>query len=292
MGERPFARLMAKLGVTQVDLDRVREERNAELQTLEPYMRHGEFERHSDGDGRTRYRDPTECAGMLRVADSEGPLWAIECDSCGFEVALAMHKVDPNRQLEYVLGKAGIPEQFIGKQWDGQEAAQAPTLQACREWIQGFKRDPMPAVGLFGLAGRGKSHLLTLVLQGLAKKHGTEVLYRSELELFDQLRAGIDQGSYEIQWQRVLRAPVLALDDLGAGKQTEWKQERRMALVDYRYARELPIIFATNLPSPAWDKTFGPRTASRLKGMCCVLHLQGPDRRLHQGTQQAMEVSS
>jgi hypothetical protein len=285
---RPFARLMDKLGLTDADLQAARDD----LSDREAYMPHREFEAHSDAEGKTRYRDPTDCAGVLRIEDDSGPLWTMECDACGFLVSVAMHRADPDRQLEHVLSKAGIPDVFIGRTWDDREAAsQGDTLRACREWIAGFKREPLPAVGLFGLPGRGKSHLLTLILQSLAKKFGTQVMYRSELELFDQLQAGMDIGSYEIAWQRVLRAPVLALDDLGAGRKTEWKQERRMALIDHRYAKELPTIFATNLPPGAWDERFGPRTASRLRGMCCVLHLQGPDRRA-QGVQESMAVGS
>lgn len=283
---------MEKLGITEADLERVRVERSTELAALDAYVPHAEFERHADADGRTRYREPTDCKGTLRVSDDTTQLWTLDCDGCSFSVTVPMHRVDPKRMLARVLGKAGIPEMFVDKPFDGQEPSQAPTLQACREWIQGFKREPLPSIGLFGHAGRGKSHLLSLILQGLAKKWGVDVLYRSELAMFDELQAGMDGGNYEIAWQRVLRAPVLALDDLGVGVQTPWKLERRMALVDYRYSKELPMIYATNIAQGGWEKVFGERTASRLRGMSCVLHLEGPDRRAHSGTQQQMAVAS
>lgn len=276
---KPFAELIARIGLTQADLDAAA----AEPVEGEPFEKHRDFERQTDRDGRERYQDPTDCGGTLLIVERDGPRWELRCDVCGFEVHVGMHKFDPHLLLEHRLKHAGLPEQFVGKDWEDDER-QEPTLRACRTWLRTFSAsqlaDAIPAIALFGKAGRGKSHLLSLMVQTLIKANEVDAAYWSAAELFDQLRAGMDTGSYEIRWQRVLRIPVLAIDDVGAGRWTEWTQDRFSTLVDHRYSKGLPLLIATNIPPAGWDAKFGERTSSRLKGMCLRFELEGVDRRV------------
>lgn len=282
---------MSRLGITQDDLTALAGEPRS---SGEPFMPHAEFEKQRDQDGKSRYSDPTDCAGMLRVEDSSGPLWIAVCDACGFDVGVQMQKLDPGRLAEHRLSKAGLPPEFVGKEFDKDDAAQAETLQACRMWIRAFKPsklpDAIPAVALWGKAGRGKTHLLSLIIETLIRTHSIDALYRSSVELLDELQAGFDEGNFELRWQRVLRVPVLALDDLGAGRASEWRQDRFAALVDYRYSHGLPLLVATNIPPAGWEKKFGERTTSRLRGMCLRFELAGGDRR--ENRQQTLEGAS
>lgn len=251
----------------------------------EEFMVHAEFEAQTDGTGRTRYLEPTDCDGMLRIQDSSGLLWPCVCDKCYFEVGVQVQKIDPNRLLEHRLAKAGVPTEFSGKEFDKDDPDQQHTLSACRQWVRAFKAHRMgeaiPAPAVWGQAGRGKTHLLTLICESLIKLHGADALYWSSIELFDRLQAAIGDGTYELHWQRVLRVPVLVLDDLGAGRWTEFRDERFAALVDYRYSHTLPLVIATNIPPAGWAKKFGERTSSRLVGMTFKLELVGKDRREH-----------
>lgn len=245
----------------------------------EAWIVHGEFE------AKMGYSCPSECTGMLRFEDQSESLWPAICDGCGFEVVVNMDRLDPNRMLEQRLERAGIPSEFAGKKFEADEA-QEPTLKACRLWLRGFRAthlaDSVPAVALFGKPGRGKSHLLALMVDTLIRNHTVDVMYRSATQLFDELRAGVQEGSYEVRWQRVLHVPVLALDDLGAGRWTEWQADRFEELVDRRYSRGLPLLVATNIPPAGWDAKFGPRAASRLRGICLRFELAGQDRRVAQ----------
>lgn len=279
---------MSALGITQDDLDTPAGEPQS---SGEPFVAHAEFEKQRDAEGKTRYTDPTDCDGMLRVEDSSGALWIAVCDACGFEVGVQMQKLDPARLAEHRLSKAGLPPEFAGKEFDKDDPAQAETLAACRQWIRTFKParlpDAIPAIALYGKAGRGKTHLLSLIIETLIRTHSIDALYRSTVELLDELAAGFDEGNFELRWQRVLRVPVLALDDLGAGRATEWRQDRFAALVDYRYSHGLPLLVATNIPPAGWEKRFGERTTSRLRGMCLRFELAGGDRR--ENRQQTLE---
>jgi DNA replication protein DnaC len=270
---RPLAALQERLGIT--------DEQMVASRTVggEVFMGHREFEQQ-------RYDDVTDCDGSLRIQDSSGLLWPCVCDVCGFEVGVQVQKIDPNRLLEHRLSKAGVPPEFSGKEFDKDDPDQQHTLQACRQWIRAFKAHHMsesiPSPALYGKAGRGKSHLLTLIVESLIKLYGVDALYWSSTELFDKLQAAIGEGTVDLHWQRVLRVPVLALDDLAAGRWTEFRQDRFSALVDYRYSHSLPLVIASNIPPPAWGEKFGERAASRLFGMTVRLELAGKDRRQNQ----------
>lgn len=282
----PFAKLMERMGITEEDLDSA-----AEPVEGEEFVKHAEFERQTDAEGRTRYREPTSCEGMLRIQDQSGMLWICECDVCGFEVGVQMAKIDPGRLLEHRFARAGLPDGFVGKRFDRGDPEQEPTLEACRMWIGQFQptklADSIPAIALWGKPGRGKTHLLSLMVETVIKLHAADAMYRSASELLDELQAGFDEQTYEGRWQRALRVPVLALDDLGAGRWTDWRRDRFEALVDYRYAHALPLLIATNIPPGGWDRVFGDRPASRLRGMCLRFELRGEDRRA-QGVQQTL----
>lgn len=285
-----IAAVMDRLGISESDLPA------PDAIEGEEWIAHSVFERQTDATGRMRYAEPTDCPGMLRIQDDSGTLWPCSCDApgCGFEVAVHVAKLDPSRLLERRYATAGLPEQFIGKEFDGKDQAQHPTLEVCRQWLRDFREnklaDSIPTVGLWGGTGRGKSHLLSLIVETLIKR-GVDAMYRPAAELLDELQAGFDEQTYEARWQRALRVPVLALDDLGAGRRTDWRTDRLEALVDYRYSHSLPLLIATNIPPHRWTEVFGDRPASRLKGMVLPLRLEGPDRR-EQGVQQSLDQAA
>lgn len=252
-----------------------------EPESLDTFAVHAEFE-----DG--RYEDPTDCAGALQIVEKapEG-IWTVVCETCGFTVGVNMRTADPERLAAERLTKAGIPETFASKTFDPDDPLQASTLEACRIWLRRFADDPLPAVALWGVAGVGKSHLLSLMVETLAKR-GIEVLYRTEAQLFEELQ---DFANADLRWEKLCRVPVLAVDDIGASRLTDWRQDRFAALVDRRYSRELPLLIATNVPPQGWADRFGERTNSRLGGMCVKLRLEGADRR-SQGVQESLTVSA
>lgn len=83
--------------------------------------------------------------------------------------------------------------------------------------------------------------------------------------------------------ERACTVPVLALDDLGEERRTEWTAEQVDTVVETRWNRELPIVATSNHKpgrSGTLMETLGERAHSRLVGTgAVVLHLTGPDRR-------------
>jgi len=85
---------------------------------------------------------------------------------------------------------------------------------------------------------------------------------------------------------RVTKAELLVLDDLGAERPTDWVEETRNHIVNSRYNDRRPTIFTTNYEDLEDDQDIqslkarvGRRMLSRLREMCQFLEYDGPDFR-------------
>jgi DNA replication protein DnaC len=236
-----------------------------------PYMSHAEFEAKAD------YAFPTECDGTLRVDGEQRGMLFLKCDGCAFEVSMRKKVVDPEERRAELMGRAGIPELFAGKTFDNTVVENEPMMANIRAWLRNFKASPLPAPALYGESGRGKSHLLSLIVETLVNRNLVHAVYKTEGFLFDEISGlGIE---VDYAWERLLNVPVLAIDDLAASRLTEFRSERLQMLVDHRYSKRLPLLISTNVPPKKWEERFTSRTASRLRGMVVPFELKGPDRR-------------
>lgn len=105
---------------------------------------------------------------------------------------------------------------------------------------------------------------------------GPNIVFTRMTDLLDDLRPGDDS---RLRIRDCQRADLLAIDDLGAEKASEWTQERFYSIIDHRYANCLPLIVTSNLPASKLAAQTGERAASRLAEMCTVVPLTGADRR-------------
>lgn len=101
--------------------------------------------------------------------------------------------------------------------------------------------------------------------------------------LLDEVREGYDGGDRRAL-ERAERVGLLALDDLGAERATEWAMETLTRLMDTRSAEGLPTVVTSNCRighlRDLWGGMAGKRMASRLAGACEAIEVSGPDRRL------------
>jgi DNA replication protein DnaC len=120
---------------------------------------------------------------------------------------------------------------------------------------------------LTGPLQRGKTHLALAIANALLER-GEPVLIENVPSLLDDLRAGYADDSFTARFERVLRASVLVLDDLGAessGGRSEayaatWAQDKLYQIIDQRVVNEQPTIVTSNL----LRKLMTPRLAERL----------------------------
>ncbi|MFD3997461.1 ATP-binding protein [Streptomyces sp. NPDC058583] len=146
-----------------------------------------------------------------------------------------------------------------------------------------------PSLLLWGNLGTGKTHQAYAAIRALtASGCGVAWHATTAADLYGDARpqAGVD---LEHQLRRIVRVPLLLLDDLGAAKTSAWNEEVLFRLVNWRCQNQLPTVFTTNLPpvreladspsQPVLRDLIGDRVLSRLSGMCTPVRFTGPDRR-------------
>ncbi|MEU4347093.1 ATP-binding protein [Streptomyces sp. NPDC023838] len=146
-----------------------------------------------------------------------------------------------------------------------------------------------PSLLLWGSTGAGKTHQAFGAIRALtAAGCGVHWHATTAADLYADLRprAGADP---EHILRRIMRIPLLLLDDLGAAKPSEWTEEITFRLINWRCQNRLPTIFTSNMPPVRTDRMparqavlrdkVGDRVLSRLSGMCTAVEFTGPDRR-------------
>lgn len=135
-----------------------------------------------------------------------------------------------------------------------------------------------PSLLLLGPTGVGKTHTAFGAIRQLAHIVGMSGWkFCTAPDLYGSLRPrfGVDA---EHQFQEILGASLLVVDDLGAAKTSEWVEEVNYRLVNTRYEQQRPTIYTSNLLGEQLREVVGERVASRLTD-CRRVVLRGPDRR-------------
>ena len=135
---------------------------------------------------------------------------------------------------------------------------------------------------LWGLPGRGKTYAAAAAVR-LAVERGKRAKLVTAKGLLDAVKAEFDGGERGTL-ERASWCDLLALDDLGVERPTEWAMETLTGLIDARVSTGLPTIVTSNYSlgelRDRWGGMPGMRLASRIAGSCERVELRGDDRRL------------
>lgn len=147
---------------------------------------------------------------------------------------------------------------------------------------QGGFADRGENVLLFGLPGRGKSHVAAAIGHELVLS-GRSVLYTPTRTIVEKLLV----ARKELELDRVLRRldgfDVLILDDIGYVQQDRDQMEVLFTLFAQRYERR-SVVITSNLVFSQWDRIFkDPMTTAaaidRLVHHAVILEMTGPSHR-------------
>lgn len=101
------------------------------------------------------------------------------------------------------------------------------------------------SIALLGQPGSGKTHLLSALANSLIQKKLQRVLYFPFIEGFNNLKS--DMEALNSKLEEMNRVDVLFIDDLFKGKFTDWEFKQMMAVVNYRYLNNKPIMISSEL---------------------------------------------
>jgi DNA replication protein DnaC len=144
-------------------------------------------------------------------------------------------------------------------------AEQHRALQVVKEFA--FRWPQLRGFVLSGPVGTGKTHLLCATLKHLAIEVGVKVAYVEISLLYSQIRRGFQDGKSGGEIIGPLSTvDVLAIDELGKGRGSQFELETLDELIARRYNAGKVTMFATNYSLKAPEERaqrgyFGTETA-------------------------------
>jgi len=242
-----------------------------------------------------------ECAicsgtGYALREDTGGVLTSVRC-AC-----------EIGRRGKRLLQASRIPERYAHCSFDSEgehsrgfeihDPSHETALGICRRWAEAFPGEPEdPGLMLVGPPGLGKTHLVISVARYLMEHKGVRVLFYEQRALLKALQGTFETGSGRQEsdvFRPVLDCELLVLDDLGAGRTTEWAKDVLHDVISHRYNARKPILITTNVTLAAPDEKRAGRSVdapltladrlgvaliSRLHEMCRIVTLGGKDYR-------------
>jgi DNA replication protein DnaC len=165
-------------------------------------------------------------------------------------------------------------------------------------WVEKFAEGVEDkGIVFYGDVGRGKTHLMVGLCKLLIFDHGIPIRFIEFSRLLGQLRAGYSAGkSDEAVLGELVSVPILAIDEIGKGRLTEWEMSIIDDIISRRYNALKPLLGTTNyqwkgpsgtpvpaLASQEFKQTLGDRIGgrafSRLVEISIPMQLFGADYR-------------
>ncbi len=244
-----------------------------------------------------------ECGGrgQIFIEDENGISSMRECACAGLMQRLKK------------VGEAGIPGKFTGAQFETyhpMDASQKLALRIARDFVEDYGSS---AQGLLfmGKPGLGKTHLAVSVIKMLILEKGEDCKFVDFFQLLSDIRYGYSQNlSEQAIINPYVAAPVLVIDELAKGRNTEWELTMLDQIISSRYnaADKITLLTTNYSDQPAVTKKkgkgdthveigasngrkpfageetlqerVGERIYSRLVEMCRLVKLNGDDYRM------------
>jgi DNA replication protein DnaC len=195
------------------------------------------------------------------------------------EAELAERKA---RRIERRLKQSALPE---GKTLEGLNQSELPLTvrRQLPKLLEGGFVDKAENILVFGLPGRGKTHLLCAIARELILRHDRQVLFVTAFHLVQQMLLAKRDLTLEKLLARLDRFDVVLLDDIGYVQQSREEMEVLFTFLSERYERK-SLMITSNLVFSQWDKIFkDPMTTAaaidRLVHHSIILELDGESQR-------------
>lgn len=153
----------------------------------------------------------------------------------------------PDRVALY--NDVGIPGRYLNATFEsfrGDLPGAQVGLRASKAWAEKYERGGKGLL-LSGGPGRGKTHLLCAILRELVFRYGVPCRFVEFTHLISSIKEGFDLKQPEATTLTPLvKVPVLAIDELGKGRKTEFEQAILDELVSRRYNAGGTLLATTN----------------------------------------------
>lgn len=210
---------------------------------------------------------PGTCAGCYRVHDGDE-------GQCRVASARVPESIDA------FLRRAGVPRRYreMGETISSWQPVTGRPRLAALGYVAAWP-PKQPFLVLAGAKGNGKTMLAQGILRAAKERHEVSGLFAIVPELIDRYRATQNpERAVETPDDidaLMRRVPLLVLDDLGVGRQTDFAEERLYRIVNRRYNEMQPTVFTTNVDLSSVEERIRDRMLSGE-----VVQFAGPSKRL------------
>lgn len=208
-----------------------------------------------------------------------------KCDQDRIDAEKAEEEL--KRELNRVRDLASyslVDERFHESTFDRFVASTAEdqrVLRICRNYVEHFDEMLAQNAGLllFGSPGTGKTFAASCIANALMERR-VPVLVTSIV----RLTAGMFGEDLNELLFRMNTARLLVLDDFGAERNTDFKQEQIFTVIDARYAAKKPMIITTNLTDFKTETDVRrKRVYDRIFEVCTPIKMDGESKRRTEG---------
>lgn len=228
------------------------------------------------------YRKVTSCFRPNVIYDEATKDLRIEFTPCPY-AADAKKRHRYGHELEEMLLSSRFRSRSFG---NFVPSAQSQKLVAfLQEWVASY-HDKCRGFYIFGGIGAGKTHLAVAAMLSVYKIYHAGCMYMVVPKFLDELKASFHDGDrMSKRFELYSKAPVLLIDDLGAGRKesggslSSWAKEKLFTLINERYENELTTLVTSVYNPRDISSVIGDATVSRLVEMCYFLHIKDGDHR-------------
>lgn len=201
------------------------------------------------------------------------------------------------KDLEYIellRSRSFMGNKFVDNTFDsfrvtkGNEAV----LKICHRYADNFGEMIRRNQGLlfYGNVGTGKTFAAACIANALLNRK-VSVVMTSFVELLRELQ-GFKENEQELT-QKLCKAKLLIVDDLGAERNSEFALEKVYEVIDARYRSKLPMVLTTNLSLEEMKQATDIRRSriyDRIFEMCYPVCFTGPSFRKAEASKRYKET--
>ena len=158
------------------------------------------------------------------------------------------------RGIQRRLKESGLPE---GKTLSmlNQGQLPAPVKRQIPRLLEGAFVESAENVLVFGLPGRGKTHLVSAIARELVIQRGCRAFFTTTFHLVQRMLMAKKALTLEALLHKLDRYNLVVLDDLGYVQQDRAEMEVLFTFLSERYERK-SLMITSNLVFKEWDRIF------------------------------------
>lgn len=178
-----------------------------------------------------------------------------------------------------------IPPRFLSAEFENYipiSASQKEALRICLHYAYSFEPKEGKGLTLIGPPQMGKTHLVVAILKTVYRKKRIRGVFFDTKDLFYRLQSYANTEKYQRLMNLLLNVSLLALDDLGSERLSDWRIETLSHIISHRYNFLKSTLITTNYPllkqsedevAKALEERLSPAIVGKIYQMTDVIYL-------------------